>query len=95
MENIQHNKCPTCGQTVPNKLFPRELEALVLLCEGYNLKEIAGKLKCSVRTIKNYMLKARLIYNARDNVHLAVNFTKEQFKKDFAKIDNEIKELTI
>lgn len=52
-------------------LSGRELEVVLLLCEGLTPKEIAGRLDLSLWTVKNHLVNARRRTRSRTNVQMA------------------------
>jgi DNA-binding NarL/FixJ family response regulator len=50
-------------------LKPREIDLLRMLAEGHNTDDIAAKLNCSDRTIKNYLHEIMTRLNLRNRSH--------------------------
>jgi DNA-binding CsgD family transcriptional regulator len=59
------------GATATERLTPRQLEVLRLIAEGRTLKEIAGTLNISVRTVEFHKYRLMMQLNATSIVELA------------------------
>jgi DNA-binding NarL/FixJ family response regulator len=59
------------------KLSPRKLEILTLIAKGYTDKEIASKLKMSVRTVQTHISLIILKLKARNRVNAVVLYLQQ------------------
>jgi DNA-binding NarL/FixJ family response regulator len=59
------------------KLSPRKVEILTLIAKGYTDKEIACKLKMSVRTVQTHISLIILKLKARNRVNAVVLYLQQ------------------
>ena len=75
------------GKSAPNvavpSLSPREREVLQLLAEGHNVKQIAGSLNVSAKTVETHR---RRIMEKLD-IHSVAELTKYAIKQGFTSLD--------
>ena len=60
------------------ELSPRERETVGLLAQGFSGKEIADRMGIGRYTVNEHLRKARRKLGARNSLHVAVLFVREQ-----------------
>lgn len=80
VSNIQ--KGPSKDLDIEMKLSQREFDILLLVAEGLNNKEIAGKLFLSEGTVRNYISTMLDKLDLRDRTQLAIHFYRTKFGID-------------
>jgi DNA-binding NarL/FixJ family response regulator len=68
------------GGAVPlTRFFPREIEVVTLVSEGFDTREIAQKLSYSERTVKNVLQGIMLRLGLRNRAHVVAYAAREGY----------------
>lgn len=66
------------------ELTSREEEVIILMAEGLVDKEIAQKLRISMRTVQSYNVKIYIKLGAKNRPHAVANYYRKKFSTNYS-----------